>query len=193
MMNKLRVFLFVSMLLLGATANAAGWKFGVGATYAGGINDVVDLYEDNYEAENPFTDVESFAIPIGAGFIGRYETDSGLIFNLGVGPAFIISGDISHTEVPLSATIGYAFARNGDASPYIRAGVVSHYVSGDYVEDSDPGALTAIGVEFGRNGGLNWGLEISVDDSTVEFEDFSKAGNTELNSYDRQLTLFFLF
>lgn len=162
-------------------------------TYASGITDVVDLYEDNYEAENPSSDVETFAIPIGPGFIGRYEADSGVIFNIGLGPAFLMVGDVDHTEIPVSATIGYIFARDSDTSPYLRLGVVAHSVSGDYVEDSDPGTLAAVGVEFGRNGGLNWGIELSVDDSSVEFEDLSKSGNTEIDTYDQQLTLFFLF
>jgi hypothetical protein len=106
---------------------------------------------------------------------------------------FLIAGDVRHTEIPLCATIGYMFSRGGDTSPYVRLGVVDHSVSGDYVESSDSGVLTVIGVEFGRKQGLNWGIELSVDDSTVEFEDLSKAGNTEIETYDRQLTLFFLF
>lgn len=187
-----RVVLSIALMLLATGASAGEWKFGVGASYSSGISDVVDIYEDNFEIEES-TEVDTFAIPIGAGFIARHLTDSGLMFNIGVGPAFIITGDVSHTEIPLSATIGYMFSRDGDASPYIRVGVVAHSVSGDYVESDDPGALTAIGVEFGRHQGLNWGIELSVDDSSVEFEDFTKSGNTELNSYDRQITLFFLF
>ncbi len=192
-MQFLRTIIVITALMLAGTANAGEWKAGVGVTYVSGISDVVDLYEDNYEAENPSTDVETFAIPIGPSFIGRYEADSGIIFNVGLGPAFLMVGDVDHTEIPISATIGYVFARDGNTSPYIRVGVVTHSVSGDYVEDSDPGTLTAIGVEFGRNGGLNWGIELSADDSTVEFEDLSKAGNTELETYDQQVTVFFLF
>lgn len=191
-MNVFRIILMSAMLLLAGNLNAAEWDFGVGVSYVTGISDVVDLYEDNFEIEES-SDVETFAIPIGASFIARYQADSGIIFNIGVGPAFIIAGDVEHTEIPLSATIGYLFSREGDTSPYIRIGVVDHSVSGDYVESSDSGVLTAIGVEFGRKQGLNWGIELSVDDSTVEFEDLSKAGNTELETYDRQLTLFFLF
>ena len=189
-----RIILLTSMLLVVSAANAAGeWKFGVGVSYVSGIDDVVDIYEDNFEAENPSSSVDSITIPIGPGFVGRYEADSGLIFNVGVGPLLIFAGDLSHTEIPFSTTIGYMFSRDGDSSPYIRVGVVAHSVSGDYVESSDPGTLTAIGMEFGRNSGLNWGIELSVDDSTVEFEDLTKAGNTEINSYDQQLTIFFLF
>ena len=191
-MKLIRIILMTAMLSLAANANAAEWDFGIGASYVTGISDVVDLYEDNFEIEES-ADVETFTIPVGASFIARYQADSGIIFNIGVGPAFIIAGDIEHTEIPLSATIGYLFSRDEDTSPYVRLGVVDHSVSGDYVESSDSGVLTAIGVEFGRKQGLNWGIEFSVDDSTVEFEDLSKAGNTEIETYDRQLSLFFLF
>ena len=191
-MQLFRIALIAAVLLLAGNANAGDWDFGVGVSYVTGISDVVDLYEDNFEIEES-DDVETFTIPIGASFVARFQADSGITVNIGVGPAFIIAGDVEHTEIPLSATIGYMFSREGDTSPYIRIGVVDHSVSGDYVESSDSGMLTAIGVEFGRNQGLNWGIELSVDDSSVEFEDFTKAGNTEIETYDRQLTLFFLF
>jgi len=191
-MQLFRIALIAAVLLLAGNANAGDWDFGVGVSYVTGISDVVDLYEDNFEIEES-DDVETFTIPIGASFVARFQADSGITVNIGVGPAFIIAGDVEHTEIPLSATIGYMFSREGDTSPYIRIGVVDHSVSGDYVESSDSGTLTAIGVEFGRNQGLNWGIELSVDDSSVDFEDFTKAGNTEIETYDRQLTLFFLF
>ena len=191
-MKLFRIVYVTSALLFGASVNAGEWAYGVGASYVSGISDVVDLYEDNFETESS-SSVESFSIPIGAGFVSRYEADSGLIFNLGIGPAFVISGDISHTEVPFSATLGYMFARNSDASPYIRVGPIAHYASGDYVESSEAGVLTAVGIEFGRRQGLNFGLEISVDSSSVEFEDLRQSGNRDIDTYDRQLTLFFLF
>ncbi|MDH3764161.1 MAG: hypothetical protein OEU50_24535 [Gammaproteobacteria bacterium] len=191
-MKLFRIALITAALLLAGNANAGDWDFGVGVSYVTGISDVVDLYEDNFEIEES-DDVETFTIPIGASFVARFQAESGITVNIGVGPAFIIAGDVEHTEIPLSATIGYMFSREGDTSPYIRIGIVDHSVSGDYVESSDSGMLTAIGVEFGRNQGLNWGIELSVDDSSVEFEDFTKSGNTEIDTYDRQLTLFFLF
>jgi len=191
-MKLFRIIFTTTVLLLAGNVSAGDWDFGVGVSYVTGISDVVDLYEDNFEIEES-SEVETFSIPIGASFIARYQGDSGVMFNIGVGPAFIIAGDIGHTEIPLSATIGYMFSREGDTSPYVRIGVVDHSVSGDYVESSDSGTLMAIGVEFGRNQGLNWGIELSVDDSSVEFEDLTRAGNTEIDTYDQQLTLFFLF
>ena len=181
------------LLLFTGTAGAAGWDFGVAVTYASGIKDVSDLYEENYEAENPGTEVDTVTIPVGVGFHSRYQADSGMIVNIGAGPAFIIVGDVDHTEIPLSATVGYAFSATGNSTAYIRAGLVTHIVSGDYVEGSEAGTLVALGVENGRNGGVNWGLEISVDDSEVEFENLTTGRNEKFNSYDSQLTLFFLF
>lgn len=190
---KLSGIIFVTWaLLLAGSVHAGEWDFGVGVSYVSGISDVADLYEENLEAETS-SEVDVIDIPIGAGFIARYQADSGLLFHVGIGPAFIIAGDADHTEIPISATIGYSFIRDGDTSPYIRIGVVDHSVSGDYVESSDSGTLAAIGVEFGRKQGLNWGIELSADDSTVEFEDLNRSGNTEIETYDQQLTLFFLF
>lgn len=189
---KLYKTILITMLLIGGSAQADEWDFGVGVSYVTGISDVVDLYEDNYEAENP-GDVDVFTIPIGVSFVGRYQADSGLMFHVGVGPAFVIVGDADHTEIPFSATVGYAFSPQGDSSAYARVGVVAHSVSGDYVEDSEPGVLAAIGIENGRNGGVNWGLEVSVDDSEVEFENLTTGRNETINTYDTQLTLYFLF
>ena len=111
-MNMRRILLGTAMLLLAGNVNAAEWDFGVGVSYVTGISDVVDLYEDNFEIEES-SDVETFTIPIGASFIARYQADSGITFNIGVGPAFLIAGDVEHTEIPLSATIGYMFSRDG--------------------------------------------------------------------------------
>jgi len=189
---KLLKTVLLAMLMVTGGVQAGEWDFGVGVSYASGISDVVDLYEDNYEAENP-GDVDTYSIPVGVSFVGRYQASSGLMVHVGAGPAFIIVGDTDHTEIPFSATIGYAFSPQGDSSAYARVGLVAHSVSGDYVEDSDPGTLAAIGVENGRNGGVNWGIEVSVDDSEVEFENLSEGRNETLNSYDTQLTLYFLF
>ena len=111
----------MTMLLFAGSAQADEWDFGVGVSYVTGISDVVDLYEDNYEAENP-GDVDVVTIPIGVSFVGRYQADSGMMFHVGVGPAFIIVGDADHTEIPFSATIGYAFSPKGDSSAYARIG-----------------------------------------------------------------------
>ena len=188
-----KTILIGSALLIISPVKAGEWNFGVGINYVSGVSDVADIYEDNLNT-NPFVvDTEVILIPIGPSFISRYQADSGITVNIGLGPVFVIIGDASHTEVSFSATVGYSFNKDGDTSPYIRAGAVVHSVSGDYVVSSDPGSLVAIGVEFGRNQGLNWGIELSVDDSTVVLEDLTQPGNVELNSYDTQLTVFFLF
>lgn len=192
-MSLFKTALVGALLLFTGTAGAADWDFGVGVTYASGISDVADLYEENYEAENPGSEVDTVTIPIGVSFYSRYQGDSGMTFNIGAGPAFIIFGDVDHTEIPLSATVGYAFSASGNSTAYVRAGVVVHFVSGDYVEDSEAGSLVALGFENGRNSGVNWGIEVSVDDSEVEFENLTRGRNEKINSYDTQLTLFFLF
>lgn len=192
-MNLVKLTLMSLALLFAGSVNAGEWKLGVGVSHVSGVSDVGDVYEDNLNA-NPFVlAVDVIAIPIGAAVFSRYQGDSGMTINIGIGPVFIIAGDASHTEVPISATIGYGFAKNGDTSPYIRVGAVAHSVSGDYVVSSDPGMFAAVGIEFGRNQGSNWGLEFSVDDSTVVLEDLTQPGNKEINSYDTQITVFFMF
>lgn len=192
-MTIYKVIPSIFLLMLAFNVNAGEWQFGFGVTYASGISDVADLYEDNL-ADGPFVDsVEVYEFPVGVGFRSRYQADSGITVDIGVGPLFVMLGDASHTEIPLSATVGYAFAASANTSPYARLGVSHHFANGDYVESSEPGLLGAVGIEFGRNEGLNWGIELSVDDSTVEFLDFSQVGNSELNSYDTQLSVYFMF
>ncbi len=182
----------LAALLSSGHVNAGEWDLGIGVSYVSGISDVTDIYEDNLETD-AFVEVDVVSIPVGAGLMARYRTESGIIVDLGVGPAFLIAGDASHQEIPFSATVGYSFLPGGEMSPYIRFGVVSHYVDGDYVESSEAGNLVAIGMEFNRDERSTWGIELSTNDSTVEFEDLTRAGNTEINSYDQQLTLFILF
>ena len=181
-MTIYRIVPSIFLLMLAFNANAGDWQFGFGVTYASGISDVADLYEANLEA-NPFIDSADVSeFPVGVGFRTRYQGDSGITMDIGIGPLFLILGDASHTEIPLSATVGYAFVHSANTSPYARIGVSHHIVSGDFVESSEPGLFGAVGIEFGRNEGVNWGLELSVDDSTVEFLDLSQAGNIEINT-----------
>ena len=44
------------------SAHAGEWRFGLGPSYASGVKDVVDLYEDNFNAINTYDTVVSLAV-----------------------------------------------------------------------------------------------------------------------------------
>jgi len=192
--NKRLKFLGPLALLLGCGTANAEWAFGPAVSYISGISDVVDIAERNLLAQPGVVEVDVFEIPVGVGLFTRYQADSGLRFDVGIGPAFaMISGDTDHFELPVFATVGYTFSPGADRSPYVRVGAAYHAVNGDFEVGSEPGVFAAIGLEMSRNDNFSWGFELSVDDSTVEFLDPAVFGNTEVNSYDSMLTFFFLF
>lgn len=199
-MNRTAAVSLVVVLASAASVARAEWAIGPGVSYASGISDVLDVYERNLLARPGVVDVDTVSIPIGFGLFSRYQADSGLRFDAGVGPAFITLGvesdsvgDADHFELPVYATVGYTFSPGSDRSAYARAGLAYHIVSGDFEVGSDPGLFAAVGMELGRDDGSPWGFEVSIDDSTVEFTDPAVVGNTELNSYDVMLSFFMLF
>lgn len=200
---KLRSTVTACLVVAALAASSAArseWAFGPSVSYLSGIGDVVDLYERNLLARPNVVEVDTANIPIGAGFFSRYQADSGLRFDIGIGPAFImlsvdsdVYGGADHTELPVYGTVGYTFSPGSNRSGYVRFGAAYHSVSGDFAVDSSPGAFAAVGLELGRRDGAPWGFELSVDNSTVEFLDPSIPGNRELHSYDTMLTFFYLF
>src|SRR5690606_6772671 len=124
-------------LSLPATVAAQGaWRFELGVAYATGMDDVVDHYEENLRLAGFDVDVD-LSVPVGLGAKATYLWPSNVRADLGLGPLFFISGDVSHFEMPLSATVGYSFLTGKRMSPYVRAGVVYHYVDGDQYSSTD--------------------------------------------------------
>jgi len=199
----------LSPILLTAStlAFAAEWDVGVGPGYASGISDVANLYEENLE-EDEYDEVDVLLIPVGVAFKAYYQAENGIRIGMGAGPFFIVAGDSDHTEIPLSGYVGFRFLQSAKVSPYINIGYVSHIVSGEYVEDSTPGMLAAIGLEFSPQSRVSFALELAVDKSTVEFEQiggeyvydstfqngyYQDYSNIELNTYDTTLSFYVLF
>jgi hypothetical protein len=181
---KLSAGLLCSLLAL--PAYAGEWRVGPGIMGVTGVDDVSDIYEENFNNTNPFIELEvKFTIPVGLSVQGTYTWDSGVRMDMGLGPMFFLAdtgdGDVDtgleHTEVPISATVGYTFMPGSNVSPYVRAGIVHHVASGDYVEGSSPGLLGAVGVEFLRNRFCMVALEIAFDGATVELERYTRIGN----------------
>jgi hypothetical protein len=174
----------VLLFAFAGTAQAVEWRLGV--SYASGVSDVADLYEDNLRLDGREANVDlKFPVGVAASFVYDWTTEWRT--DVGVGPIFAIGGDVRHLEIPLSATIGYQFLPHSRYSPYVRGGVIHHFASGDQYDSSTPGLFAAVGVDF-----THFTLEIATDQSKVKFDRLRcpsgggacTLGTTELSTYD---------
>ncbi len=183
-----------ALLLLAFTGSAQALEWRLGLSYASGVGDVTDLYEDNLRLAGREAEVDlKFPLGIAASFV--YDWTSEWRTDVGVGPLFAIGGDVKHLEVPLSATMGYNFLPYSRYSPYVRAGFIHHFASGDQYSSSSPGLYLAVGVDF-----THFTLELATDQSKVEFDRlFCPAGgsctlgNEELNTFDVLASFYWRF
>ena len=143
--------LIVVILFAISPAMAADWRFPLGLTYPSGLEDVVDIYDDNLEAEGYSVDWDRY--PIGISFHPYVQFDSGFGIGGSVGPIMLILSDedADFFAVPVGLDARYTFIPGASISPYIRVGGRTHLASGDYVEGTTPGFFAAIGLEFLRN------------------------------------------
>jgi hypothetical protein len=175
-----------------APAHAKEWRLGL--SYASGVDDVPDLYEDNLRLAGREADVDlQFPVGLAASFI--YDWTTQWRTDVGLGPVFAIGGDVKHLEVPLSATIGYQFLPYSRHSPYVRGGVIHHFASGDQYDSSTPGLFLAVGVDF-----THFTLELATDQSEVEFDRLfcdtagdCDLGTEKLNTYDVLFSFYWRF
>jgi hypothetical protein len=180
------------LLVFVAPAHAKEWRLGL--SYASGVNDVPDLYEDNLRLAGREAEVDlQFPVGLAASFL--YDWTAEWRTDVGVGPVFAIGGDVKHLEVPLSATIGYNFLPYSQYSPYVRGGFIHHFASGDQYDSSTPGLFLAVGVDF-----THFALELATDQSEVEFDRLfcdtagdCDLGTTKLNTYDVLFSFYWRF
>ena len=174
----------VLLFAFAGSAQAVEWRLGL--SYASGVSDVADLYEDNLRLDGREADVDlKFPVGVAASFVYDWTTEWRT--DVGVGPIFAIGGDVRHLEIPLSATIGYQFLPHSRYSPYVRGGVIHHFASGDQYDSSTPGLFAAVGVDF-----THFTLELATDQSKVKFDRLRcpsgggacTLGTTELSTYD---------
>ena len=167
--------LFLGLLLVSSSANAADWRFPLGLTYAGNFSEVLDLHEDNLKAKGYSVDT-SWQWPVGLSFQPYVEFENALGVGAGLGPMmFIVTSGASDGDffnVPVNLNLRYSFLPKKEISPYVRGGVSYNIASGDYVESSNVGFLGALGVEFSRKRAVGWGLEVGYDSSKIEFKAF---------------------
>ena len=191
-------FLMAAAAPTQALAQGFDWQLielRLGVAYASGVSDITDLYEDNLRLEGFDADVD-LKLPLGIAAGVRYDWASGMRGDLGLGPMFFIGGDVDHFELPLTATVGYNFLRDGQYSPYVRAGLTHHFVSGDYYSSSNPGVFVAAGLDF-----THFSIEVAVDRSEVEFDTFScnavglacQPAVTQFSTYDVIASFFWRF
>ena len=174
----------VLLFAFAGSAQAVEWRLGL--SYASGVSDVADLYEDNLRLDGREANVDlKFPVGVAASFVYDWTTEWRT--DVGVGPVFAIGGDVRHLEIPLSATIGYQDLPHSRYSPYVRGGVIHHFASGDQYDSSTPGLFAAVGVDF-----THFTLEIATDQSKVKFDRLRcpsgggacTLGTTELSTYD---------
>ena len=181
------------LLVFVAPVHAKEWRLGL--SYASGVKDVPDLYEDNLRLAGREADVDlQFPVGLAASFL--YDWTAEWRTDVGIGPLFAIGGDVKHLEVPLSATIGYNFLPYSRYSPYVRGGFIHHFASGDQYDSSTPGLLLAVGVDF-----TYFTLELATDQSEVEFDRLRcptgggacTLGTEKLNTYDVLFSFYWRF
>jgi hypothetical protein len=174
----------VLLFAFAGSAHAVEWRLGL--SYASGVSDVADLYEDNLRLDGREANVDlKFPVGVAASFVYDWTTEWRT--DVGVGPIFAIGGDVRHLEIPLSATIGYQFLPYSRYSPYVRGGVIHHFASGDQYDSSTPGLYLAAGVDF-----THFTLELATDQSKVTFDRLRcpsgggacTLGTTDLSTYD---------
>lgn len=181
--------LLVALFFSCSASYAGDWKFGAQYAHATGVSDVVDQYKENLRAEGFIVVSDIEPSPVAIGFKSRYETQSGFQVGIDAGPLFLILGDTSHYEIPIVATVGFSFFQKSTLSPFLRVGASYHIAKGDYVNSSTPGLFASIGTDIGKT----WGIEVAVDQSTVELDVLSTGEPVDFNTYDMIISVFALF
>ncbi len=175
--------LAILMLVCAGAVEAGEWRFPVGLTYISGIDDIVDQYEDNLEADGFITE-SADGLPFGVSIQPYYQMDSGLGVGFGFGPTMWITGDVDFFNLPVNFCLRYAFMQNSNTSLYLRAGASHNLASGDYVEDANIGFVGAIGMEFMRKRAVGLGFEVGYDNSTIELEDRTTADPFDTEEFE---------
>lgn len=178
--------MFLIIALIFPTITYGGeWNNQFGLSYSSSFSDVEDLYKDNLERSGYRVEDVS-GLPVGASYSGHYQFNNGFFVGGGLGPIFLILGDVSHSEIAVNGKIGWTFFSGSTVSPFISAGISKHIVTGDYVEGDSAGPLVEAGIKINQ-----FGVKVTHDGSEVVFQ--SEGGNKTLNSYDTIVTLFFEF
>ncbi|MBA4369789.1 MAG: hypothetical protein C0403_19350, partial [Desulfobacterium sp.] len=98
---------------------------------------------------------------------------------------------------PINANLGFTLFPNSSVAPYVRAGVMYHLASGDYVDGASPGVFGAVGIEFMRDRKVSLGIEVGYDASEIDFQkhyrNSSRVTIEEIRPYEVMISLFAAF
>jgi hypothetical protein len=168
------------LFLVNYPASAAEWRFPLGFTYASGISDVKDLFEDNLKAKGYIVDT-GFDWPVGLSFQPYMQFENGIGVGFGFGPMMFIivdssygSDDDTFFNLPINLDLRYTFMPSSKISPYVRGGLRYNIASGEYVESAKVGLFGAAGIEFARKNRIGFGFELAYDSSQIEFEKYRR-------------------
>lgn len=199
-MNKGICFLaggIIITLLVVGTIEAGEWRHPIGLTYVSGFSDIVDVMEENKEAEGYI--VDSFEWPVGLSYHPYYQMDNGLGFGIGLGPVQMVTGDLELFNFSVSADVRYKLFSKSNISLYGRAGIAYNIISGDYVDSSSPGFIGGVGIEFNQQSAVGWGIEVSYNTSEIKMEKYRRSGwshrldGTEEINPEMQISIFIIF
>jgi hypothetical protein len=182
----------MAILLISSSAKAADWRFPLGLTYVSGFEDVVDIYEDNLEAEGYYIYSVDYW-PVGISLHPYVQFDSGFGVGFDIGPLMFISGDREFFNIPIGLNLRFLFIPKANTSPYVRAGGRHHLASGDYVEGSTPGFFGGFGIEFLRDKRVNMGIEVAYDSSEIELERRRYNTTEDVKPSELMVSIFVIF
>jgi hypothetical protein len=192
------VLMFVGLAAFSTRpAQADGMRFRLNFSYVSGLQDLADAYEEDIEAAEPFTEVDSTVIPVGISLFPYYQWDSGLFLGAGIGPFIFLwaegDDDYTHWEIPVSFNVGYVFGPDNPVSFYVRGGPSYHFADGDFYDSSTVGVTGAIGLEFFKSSHAAMGLEASYDSAEVKIEKLATGRNEGIKTTEFSAGLFVMF
>jgi len=175
-MRRIGLMFGATVVLVGVMATmaqAGGFRYPVGLTYASGPQKVMDKMKENYYV------ADDFVLPVGVAFNPYYEFDNGVGVGASFGPLIYMAVDAGggsdfNMVIPIGADIRYTLFTKNNVSPYVRGGFRYPIAFGDYLQSKSAGLFGAVGVEFLRTKRVSMGIEISYDDSSIEV----KSGST---------------
>jgi hypothetical protein len=155
--------LFFGLLLTSQVALSDTAHY-LGLSYVSGAPDVWDWHEDNLYLEN-----DGGGVPLGLSYRFANISDSGLRFDMGVGPVVLILGDVEYQDIPIQFSLGYNLFKSDSLTTYARAGASLHISDGDYLkEEADYGGVVAVGLESG-SGSTKFFIELMYDTAEATF------------------------